>query len=216
MGKRRRRQQALASAASTPQQLRPPDPAAKWVALSAMATLCVCLLTAWMAFETHRGVNETSRATRAGVWGSLLAEYGSPEMLVSMKALRDWQKSRKETFGSDFKALLLKIDKSQEELQEAASLDGHRRRVSSFFNKVRMLAEAGVIEEAFVSSTWATSTRTFIDDVLLPIDAAKVDAMAADGSLRPIDVKTSIVNRTKLKELFTRAAAMTEAALTRR
>lgn len=116
----------------------------------------------------------------------MLAEYASPEMLLAMKDLRQWQKERPK-FAADFKALLLKVDKSAEETQLENKLDLARRRTGQFFNKLRVLCDIKVMDEHDIGLTWSTGTYSFVVDVLAPMEAAKTEVLLEEHSITSAD-----------------------------
>jgi hypothetical protein len=84
------------------------DASAFWMAISSIAACVATLFAGWAALETRSSAIEANRATRASVWLQVLGEYGSPEILASMKELRAWQQQRPEDFAETFKVLLNK------------------------------------------------------------------------------------------------------------
>jgi hypothetical protein len=178
-----------------------------WTAASAIAAVVATFLAAWAAWETHRGAAETAKATRASVWLQLLTEYAQPEMLNSMKALREWRDSDRECFDSNFRSLLLSSETTPAQLETTRALDEYRRRVASFFNKLRVLAEGGVIDEKFVSATWSTGTYTYIRDVLMPLERAKSDALLQAGGISADDRAVSNKIESEMLEFYSRVAS---------
>jgi hypothetical protein len=134
----------------------------------------------------------------------MLSEYASPEILSAMKELRAWQVERPKDFASAFKALLLKRDKSKEETELENRLDLARRRVSHFFNKLRVLCDINVMSERDIGATWGTGTYTFVADVLVPMESAKAEALYADGSISAQDKAQSDQIQRQNREFYYR------------
>lgn len=156
--------------------------------------------------ETRRGVAETAKATRAGVLLQVLTEYAEPEMLNSMKALREWREDDPQNFAEKFQHALIKREKSGEEAAIVQKLDEDRRRVGSFFNKLRVLADGGIIDERFVSATWSSGTYTYIMEVLLPLERAKTEALFALGSISQEDRAVSAKIEKRMASFYQRVA----------
>jgi len=159
------------------------DASAFWMAISSIAACVATLFAGWAALETRSSAIEANRATRASVWLQVLGEYGSPEILASMKELRAWQQQRPEDFAETFKVLLNKPNRTVDEDRLANNLDLDRRRVSQFFRKLEILCQGGILDEGFVGSQWSFSTYTFISDVVMPMEKAKADALAETKSI---------------------------------
>jgi hypothetical protein len=177
-----------------------------WTAVSAIAAVLATLLAAWATMETRRGVAETAKATRAGVLLQVLTEYAEPEMLNSMKALREWREDDPQNFAEKFQRVLIKREKNGEEAAVVQKLDEDRRRVGSFFNKLRVLADGGIIDERFVSATWSSGTYTYIMQVLLPLERAKTEALFALGSISQEDRAVSAKIEKRMASFYQRVA----------
>ena len=133
----------------------------------------------------------------------MLTEYGTPEMLSSMKLLRAYQRTGID-FPKRFTADLLSKSLQKDEQDRVDNLDSARRRVSQFFNKLRVLCDLGVIDENDVRLTWDSGTLTFIKDVLLPMEEAKQDALLAVGSLTPGNKAEAAVRSRAASKLYER------------
>jgi len=132
----------------------------------------------------------------------MLTEYAEPEMLNAMKELRKWRERDPANFANRFRALLL----TAEENDETKNLDEHRRRVYSFFNKLRVLVDGGVIDEQFVSATWGSGTHTYVAQVLIPLERAKADALLKVGALTQEDYVVGNAIQDRLLTFFDRVA----------
>lgn len=183
--------------------------------MSTISAVLATLLAAWAAMETRRGVAETGKATRAGVLLQVLTEYAEPEMLNSMKALREWREEDRQNFADKFLRLLTKRDKSAEEAALSQKLDEDRRRVGSFFNKLRVLADGGIIDERFVSATWSSGTYTYIVEVLLPMERAKAESLFALGTITQEDKKVSEKIEERMASFYRRVADRSKDSLAR-
>ena len=181
------------------------DPTLFWTALSSVAALLAASFAGWAAWETRKGALEAGRATRATLWLQLLSEYSQSEMLESMSALRDWQRQNPADFADKCQALLVKSDKTDAEKQTVRALDGHRRRVSSFFEKVWVLTEGGILDEEFVRATWGRGgTYTYMNDVLFPMERAKASALVKTGSLTADDIRRGAEQDKGMREFYKR------------
>lgn len=162
-----------------------------WTAIAALSGCLGALFAGWAAWETRTSANEAANGTRANVWLQLLTEYSQPEMLTAMRSMRDWQRQATNSFARDFRNALNNRALSESEKERIHELDSHRRRVGNFFNKVRVLTEGGIIDQEFVAQSWASSAYTFIADVLIPLEMAKVDALRDQGSITEWDYKVN-------------------------
>jgi len=175
------------------------DAASFWMAVSSIAACIAALFAGWAALETRNSALEANRATRAAVWLQVLGEYASPEILASMKNLRAWQQQRPNDFAENFKSILNKSNRTEQEERLANSLDMDRRRVSQFFRKLEVLCQGGILDEEFVSKQWSFSTYPFISDVVMPMEKAKADALLETKSIT--QEERAAGNRTMEEEL---------------
>jgi len=159
------------------------DPISFWTALSSTAACFAALFAGWAAFETRQAELEASRATRASVWLQLLNQYESPEILASMKELRNWQQQRPNDFENAFEKLLVKSNRTEEEQHTVDALDLDRRRVAGFFTTLQILCEGGIIDENFAKKSFGGSTYRFLIDVEIPMQRAKAKAMVETKSM---------------------------------
>nr|VFJ77296.1 MAG: hypothetical protein BECKFW1821C_GA0114237_11202 [Candidatus Kentron sp. FW] len=160
------------------------------LAVSALATLVAAIFSGWVAYETHKTASEAEKSNRATVYLELSEEYQQPEMLRAMKALRERQRSDPENFMVKFQQLLIAdglIPKelSRDQKKSVEQLDQHRRQVAHFFKKLKRLSEIGLLDERFISLIWGSTTYSYISEVLLPMEQAKINALF---KLRAIDV----------------------------
>jgi hypothetical protein len=151
------------------------------------ATVLATVFAGWAAWETHNSAAETARATQASVWLQVLSEYAQPEMLTAMKELRSWQQAHPKDFDSRFKQLLLRREIAAKDVKLRDKLDTSRRRVSQFFTKIRVLSQLKVINEKDIGLSWDRGTYTFVTDVLMPMERAKVEVLFATKSITAID-----------------------------
>jgi hypothetical protein len=99
---------------------------------------------------------------------------------------------------------LLQHPKSTEEQQQEDKLDSARRRVSQYFNKLRVLCKIEVMNERDIGLTWSKGTYTFVSQVLAPLENAKSDALFADGSITADDKKDADVLQQETLEFYRR------------
>ena len=181
-----------------------------WVVISIIVSVVATSFAGWAALETRRSALETAKATRATVWMQMLNEYAEPEMLNSMKALREWRNQDTALFAKKFQLLLLKTDKTPEEINIIKELDAHRRRVASFFNKLKVLTKGGVIDEIFISSTWSTGTYTYVKDVLIPIEHAKSESLLKSGNTTEKDMQISVAIEKDILKFYKQISDISE------
>ncbi len=117
----------------------------------------------------------------------MLTEYAAPEMLSAMKELRNWQKAHPKNFASKFETLLLHNTNTGDPTILVNKLDNDRRKVSQFFNKLRVLSDLGVLNKQDIGATWDSGTYTFLADVLFPLEQAKSDALFENKSITLLD-----------------------------
>lgn len=160
-----------------------------WSAVSAIAACVATALAVWATWESRESAVQSKQAIRASVWMQMLNDYAAPEMLSAMKELRNWQLSRTKDFDKAFTELLLKKVKSVDEQRQEDQIDGARRRVGQFFNKLRVLCKIHVMDERDIGLTWSKGTYTFVSQVLLPLENAKSEALLAQGGITADDKK---------------------------
>lgn len=165
-----------------------------------VATLAT-LAAGWSAMETRRNVVEANRAVKATVWTGLIKDYGSAEMLADMKCLRRFKHDTQEQFASEFQRLL-SHPVGDDEIRLAEQLDVARRRVRKFFDLVQVFAEADIVDEGFVKSTWPPSTAGYIRDVLVPLEMAKGEFMLKSGAINELESQVSRERTERLLSFF--------------
>jgi hypothetical protein len=146
--------------------------------LSAIGAFLAALFAGIAAWETHQGVLETAKATRAGVVLQVLAEYETPAMFDAMNNLRSWRQQHPQQPERAFKELLLKAtpaDTGGERLKEVvASL----RRLSNFFARVKMMYDLGYIDQQFVP--WPCANYRDLLQIHA-MERARVEAMVQEN-----------------------------------
>jgi len=106
-------------------------------ALSALGALGAAL-AAWPSARA------TSRAAEGQLFSVHYAEYGTPEMLRSLRVLRSWKSKKGDEFELKWKEALDAND------QQAHEVDAARRHVKFYFMKVLRLYESGYVSRRFL------------------------------------------------------------------
>ena len=146
-----------------------------WEIVAALAALGAALASAFAAYQTRAAAFEARRATQASVMLALSAEYGTEEMFSSMRDLRAYREQDPDRFAARFESCLASAEKSEQDV--ARKLDTDRRRVAKFFGKLLLLAQEDIIEEVLVGRLWAAGTISFLQQVLVPMECAKLRHM---------------------------------------
>lgn len=152
--------------------------------ISSLAAVAACLFSYWATQEAANSVHETRQATKATVLLQLLTEYSSQDMLDSMKRLRDFREAadgastmRQRYFD------LLDGKAASDDRFPLRELNNDRRRVKGFFEKLKALAEAGIIDSTLLKIRWDRSTVIYLHDVLIPMELANTDWLFNKGHI---------------------------------
>jgi hypothetical protein len=141
-----------------------------------IAAFLAVAFAAWAAWETHRSVLETARATRAQVLLQMATDWGGKEMFTSLQTLRKWAKEQPLSPRIAFKALFLKENKSASEASTYGDVAVSLERVNDFFEKLQLMSEQGLIDEKLLPSILLCSTyNDLIAKLLIPMTLARVD-----------------------------------------
>jgi hypothetical protein len=161
-----------------------PDWSLIWSAVSSLAAVIACVFSFWATQEAANSVHETRQATRASVLLQLLSEYASQEMLESMKRMREFREASggASTFRERYVALL-NGQPAQDERFTLSHLNNDRRRVKGFFQKLKALAEEGIIDKRLLRIRWDRSTVIYLQDVLIPLEQANTSWMFEKGHI---------------------------------
>ena len=111
-----------------------------WLSLVGLIFTAITAAGAW------RAATMTRRASEGQIVLSTLREYDSPEMLRSLRELREWYETHQETsFASEW---LRELDKNH---PTAKRVDLARRKVSSYFLNTFALYRSGLAEAGAVT-----------------------------------------------------------------
>ena len=152
--------------------------------ISSLAAVAACWLSHLATQEAANSVHETRQATKATVLLQLLTEYASQEMLDSMRRLRDFREAAggASTMRQRYFDLLEGKATSDDRFQ-LRELNNDRRRVKGFFEKLKALAEAGIIDSTLLKIRWDRSTVIYLHDVLIPMELANTDWLFEKGHI---------------------------------
>lgn len=168
--------------------------------LTPALTLLATVGTVWAAWEARGATLQGQTSHRASLWSALLSEWAQPEMLASARTLRQYV----QTHGPDPEAAFV-VDhnktKTEKEQADWDVIDGSRRRIGSFFNKVYLLVENELVDKDLVSQAF-WSSHSLIRDVLQPLERGKTRAMVLQGALTDDDQKTSDARFALLASFF--------------
>ncbi|MFP2924325.1 hypothetical protein ACLESO_03730 [Pyxidicoccus sp. 3LG] len=155
-----------------------------WSAVSSLAAVVACLFSFWATQEAAKSVYETRQATRASVLLQLLSEFASQEMLESMRRLREFREADGGASTLKERYIVLLEGKSATQGKFTLSdINNDRRRVKGFFEKLKALAEAGIIDSKMLKIRWDRSTVIYLRDVLIPFEKANVDWLFSKGHI---------------------------------
>jgi len=118
------------------------------------------------ALAAWRSAKETQKTVLAQILMQITDAYSSPEMLPGMLRLRNWQQQH----GSDFAKKFGEMRRS--DYSEIEQIDKDRRRYSHHFHKIRLLLDAGVVNESFVKKVVSHDQVDFLLEVIEPLEEA--------------------------------------------
>ncbi len=127
--------------------------------LSALGALGAAI-AAWLSARA------TSRAAEGQLFSVHYAEYGTPEMLRSLRVLRLWRSEQGDEFELKWKRAL---DAGK---PQAHDVDLARRQVKFYFMKVLSLYEAGYVSPRFLKELAAVDGVNILYDIVEPLEYA--------------------------------------------
>lgn len=127
-----------------------------------LATLFQCLAV----YFAYKSTVVNRNGTYAQIFMELYKEYSSPDMLGSMKYLKDW----KEKHGDGFTTIFKKQYDSK--YRKVKKIDECRRRVSHYFHKLRILYDEKVIDMRFAKKLATEYQIDLLLDVVEPLEKA--------------------------------------------
>jgi len=128
-------------------------------ALSALGALGAAV-AAWLSARATR------HATEAQLFSVHYAEYGTPEMLRSLRVLRSWKSEQGYEFELKWKKALDAGD------QRAHDVDAARRQVKFYFMKILRLYESGYVSRRFLKELAAVDGINILYDIVEPLEYA--------------------------------------------
>jgi hypothetical protein len=113
-----------------------------------------------------RSARATSRVAEAQLFAAQYAEYGTPEMLRSLRMLRLWQSEMGDEFELKWKKALEAGD------ARAHDIDNARRQVKFYFMKAFRLYEAGYVSRRFLREFASVDGLNILYDIVEPLECA--------------------------------------------
>lgn len=134
-----------------------------WIAFGGLFT---AIFTFFIAIFTFLAVREAKKSSQANLWSQLLSEYSSNSMLIALREISNWKEDNPEDFAQKYADLRKKRDKI------GYQLDIHRRRISHYFDKLRIFCEENTIDQSLVRRVFRRTTFEFIINVIDPMEKA--------------------------------------------
>lgn len=128
-------------------------------ALSAIGALGAAI-AAWLSARA------TKRAAEGHLFSTHYAEYGTPEMLRSLRVLRLWKSDNGDEFELNWKKAL---DAGEE---RAHDVDRARRQVKFYFLRALRLYQAGYVSRRFLKELAAVDGLNILYDIVEPLEYA--------------------------------------------
>ncbi len=162
--------------------------------LIACASLAAVVAAVWAA-------TAAKRASEAGLFSSIIAQYSSPEMLEALQSLGRWRRSGDPTFSPGWRSGdsgsfhqnvrgWAKVALSGQPSEPTVRLDQHRRRVTYFFALAALLIEEGQLSAGFAEGFRSLLGKELYLDVVLPMELAIREhrgACADDGGMKQLE-----------------------------
>lgn len=134
------------------------------------ATLILTAITALGALGAAWGAWKSAEATKlaseARLFSDLFSEYGQPEMLRSLRVLRNWKSNNGDEFEVKWKKALDSGDET------AHDVDRARRHVKFYFLSVLRLYEARYCSEQFLREVCAVDGVNVLYDIVERLEYA--------------------------------------------
>lgn len=148
-----------------------------------VSDLMMAFATILAVFFAYTAWKISKRTFRHQLINDLFKEFRTPEMGVSIKRLHDFYRSCNE----DKKTLIAKYKneyyKIATDLDNLESLHNHRRRVSSFFQQVSILAYKDKKIKYIIYEVWKKYNLEIIPKILAPIEMEAVRPLIGDNAI---------------------------------
>lgn len=118
------------------------------------------------AVAAWRSARATTRAAEAQLFSAHYAAYGEPEMLRSLRVLRQWKSDNGDEFEVKWKKSLDANEDSAHEVDQA------RRKVKFYFFQALRLYEAGYVSKKFLKEVAAVDGVNILYDIVEPLEYA--------------------------------------------
>ena len=144
--------------------------ASQWTEVATVASAAFAMFSAIAGLltvrEARRSVLETRKLAQASLMSELLDEFNSDEMLNAMVCLRLFKDEHGNEFANKF---ALKRRGSWDNIRK---LDGDRRKVKKFFQKIYKLWKINILGNDFVKGVITYDQLRFCFDVVIPLEIA--------------------------------------------
>jgi hypothetical protein len=118
------------------------------------------------AIAAWKSARETRRAAEGQLFSDFYVEYGTPEMLRSLRILRNWKANN----GNEFEIAWKK--KLDEDDEDAHKVDRARRHVKFYFLRALRLYESGYVSIEFLKGVCAVDGINILYDIVEPLEFA--------------------------------------------